>query len=874
MTPGPGDTFDRYRIEAVIGAGGMGRVLRAFDPKLRRRVAIKVLAQGASGDAEQVASVLREAQAAAALDHPGVVSVFDVGEAEGHPFIVMEYVEGRSLRSLVGKVSPGDALRWLTDIARALAAAHRAGLVHRDIKPENVMVRDDGAVKLLDFGIARRLDQGAPSVRSGVVGVAASTVAGTPSYMAPEQVQRLVIDPRTDQFGWGVLAYELLSGALPWQSLKDGVPAMVAVVAERQPTLRTAALGLPEHVGAVVDQALEKAPAGRFASMDDLVSALEGRATPRAVSWPGGAAEATTKTETGEPTEPGRSTLTARGGAQSEAFRDRSTVEAPGAEPTAEAPGLASTNKTASETRTGVPAAPRSRAWWPWAALAALLGVVVGAVVLRGQAPSWLPGAPAAWRPGAAALAAYAEGLRRSQNGALSAGAERFKVAIEHEPEFAAAHLRLAVVRWVDGSPASGRESHAAASRRRQRLDARDQAILDALAPCFEGPTPGTEDAVRRLVALERRFPGDAEILLLRPMILATAGRNDEGVAAFQAYLGGHEGVATAWLGLALLRGRRDELELAREAIARCTAIEPRASDCVWLGAQLAAHAGQCESARNVGSSRLLPSARRILAGDLAEADLKLGALAAEAALDKADDARLHELRAALHDEMGDLPGAAAVAAAFLERRGHTPGPGDTSVEQIASDPTVIFQGVLLAAGRIDQATFSARRAAWSEAWRGRGLTPDARELWARSHAGPARGAEDARAALAALSPLGPPRRFVVGRLPGVDAARVYLLAGRAEEAIPLLREATASCLATSEPVRFVQAHALLGRALEALGDTAGACAAYDAVMERWGKARPRSVTAEEASARRDALRCEPAGKMPSSSAPAVSSGG
>lgn len=164
-----GDPFGRYVIEAVLGEGGMGRVYRALDTRLERKVALKILRpptethEGAgvsSGDVSDGPSrLLREARAAAALDHPNAVSVFDVGEVDGIPYIAMELIEGRSLRTCMGDatVPMERRVRWLIEIAQALAAAHGRGLVHRDVKPENVMVRNDDVVKVLDFGIARRV---------------------------------------------------------------------------------------------------------------------------------------------------------------------------------------------------------------------------------------------------------------------------------------------------------------------------------------------------------------------------------------------------------------------------------------------------------------------------------------------------------------------------------------------------------------------------------------------------------------------------------------------------------------------------------------------------------------------------------------------
>jgi hypothetical protein len=282
----PGDTFERYTIEAPLGQGGMGCVYRAHDARLGRRVALKVISDGdREGRAEADARLLREARSAAALDHANVVSIFDVGDHEGTPYIVMELVEGTTLRDAVGDPSvPLSArLARLADVARALAAAHARGLVHRDVKPENVMVRRDGVVKVVDFGIARRAGSGVdPHGETETPALPTLTVdgvkLGTPVYMAPEQIRGDALDGRTDQFAWGVVAYELLAGRLPWRGSSDAMAVMASVLtdpADPGPLERAA---VPPAVRAIVLRALEKRPADRFASMDDVARALDAAA--------------------------------------------------------------------------------------------------------------------------------------------------------------------------------------------------------------------------------------------------------------------------------------------------------------------------------------------------------------------------------------------------------------------------------------------------------------------------------------------------------------------------------------------------------------------------------------------------------------------
>ncbi len=276
----PGDTFDRYTIEALIGQGGMGSVYRAYDPRLGRRVALKVISEG-SASADANARLVREARAAAAIDHPNAVAIFDVGELDGAPYIVMELIEGRTLRPAEGDAALPIPTRvaQLSGVARALGAAHRRGLVHRDIKPENVMVRDDGMVKVLDFGIARRTG-GTVDPRNTARAPALPTLTvegvmlGTPVYMAPEQIRGVELDGRADQFAWGVVAYELLAGELPWRG-EDALAVMASTLTDPADGATLERAGVSSAVARVVLRALEKSPEDRFASMDELQKALE-----------------------------------------------------------------------------------------------------------------------------------------------------------------------------------------------------------------------------------------------------------------------------------------------------------------------------------------------------------------------------------------------------------------------------------------------------------------------------------------------------------------------------------------------------------------------------------------------------------------------
>jgi serine/threonine-protein kinase len=269
-------SIGRYTIERTLGTGAMGQVYLAFDTRLQRRVALKVLRAGAATlGLDAVETALREARAASAIVHPHATAVFDADEVDGVAFIVMEYVPGTLLRRFIGDPTQPLAtrVRWLVDVAGALAAAHAVGVVHRDVKPENVMVRDDGVVKVLDFGIARvpAHDDASDAPRSLAATWSHGGFVGTPGYMAPEMLLQQEMDARADQFGWGVLAYELLAGKLPWKRV-DTAFGMIASAITDQP----APLGgdVPPEIAAAVARALAKSPGERFPSLAHAAAAL------------------------------------------------------------------------------------------------------------------------------------------------------------------------------------------------------------------------------------------------------------------------------------------------------------------------------------------------------------------------------------------------------------------------------------------------------------------------------------------------------------------------------------------------------------------------------------------------------------------------
>jgi len=312
MPIAPGTRLGPYEIVEAIGAGGMGEVYRARDPRLGRDVAIKVLPTAFSTDPDRLQRFEQEARAAAALNHPNILAVHDIGRHEGAPYIVSELLEGETLRERLTSSSrarndaphadtrAGGApkaskeglpvrkvIDYATQIAQGLAAAHDKGIVHRDLKPENVFVTTDGHVKILDFGLAKLTElAGTPSGATDLstkLGTNPGMVLGTIGYMAPEQVRGSAADHRSDIFAFGATLYELLSGKGAFRR-ETAADTMSAILREDPLDLPVADRHIPPALARIVDRCLEKSPAARFQSTRDLAFALEALSSPSGTS--------------------------------------------------------------------------------------------------------------------------------------------------------------------------------------------------------------------------------------------------------------------------------------------------------------------------------------------------------------------------------------------------------------------------------------------------------------------------------------------------------------------------------------------------------------------------------------------------------------
>jgi serine/threonine-protein kinase len=259
----------RYRVDTMIATGGMSAVYRGLDMRLDRPVALKVMDSRYAGDTQFMTRFQREARAVARLKNPGLVAVYDQGIDGQHPFLVMELVEGGTLRELLrerGPMPPHAVAAVLAPVLGGLAVAHRAGLVHRDIKPENVLISDDGEVKIADFGLVRAVAEAKIT--------STSVILGTAAYLSPEQVSTGDADPRSDVYSVGILAYELLTGDTPftgdsalavaYQRMDSDVPAPSTVIA-----------GVPAQFDDLVLRATAREPGERYADAQDMADDLE-----------------------------------------------------------------------------------------------------------------------------------------------------------------------------------------------------------------------------------------------------------------------------------------------------------------------------------------------------------------------------------------------------------------------------------------------------------------------------------------------------------------------------------------------------------------------------------------------------------------------
>ncbi|MEQ9317891.1 MAG: protein kinase [Polyangiaceae bacterium] len=850
----------RYLVQSQLGHGGMGAVYRAHDTLLDRGVALKVLRDDAeNGDGDR-RRLLREAQAAAKLDHPNIVRVYDVAELDGSLCIAMELVEGTTLRERTHGADHDLDTRigWLLDIAHALEAAHAAGVVHRDLKPDNVMLRSDGVLKVLDFGIAKLVRHDIDTLDLDTV-TDDGELVGTPAYMSPEQLSQLRVDGRTDQFAWGVLAFELLTGQLPWGE-RDLLQTLTAVLRQEAPRACDLVPELGQAVSAVIARTLAKDPALRFATITDAASALERAHTPR-----------------------------------------RQSFVPPVADPLL---SLAPTQPVV-----------RARRWRLPLMMAGWLAVLgVGAAFHRcTEAPPAAPNAPsgatASSSPRAvtdleapettspAALAAYQSYLTGYRSGSRSL--EELNRAIELDPELAVAHVRLALRSYV-WQPDTARIHAAKAISLRDRLVPRDRAMLSMVEPLVMAQP--ADHAAWLVAATEatNAFPHDAELRWFQGWAYGMNRQVDQARRAFREATELDPGFAWAWQFLAESNAKRGHVDEARGQVDACLEANPAADTCRLIRIVLQSTAGRCADVLEDIDRLLLAQPgdvpmleRRSFAlvalgkpYEAAEATLARiervaeaeswrasrhraqlrafrgdfeGALTAvdewEAAVAKSTFEVVHAaptaLRAELLIEMGELERARRLADDYFNRRAAWVPDPRRSEFAIAEDARPVLWEAQRLAG---DAAANAARIAWRDAYLAAGRSL-AQLAWLHVDAAFARDEAEARAALAAIPQDGLPTYAPLSPVHALRG-RVLARAGKTHQAIEQLELAVAECRRFKHPMVYSRALADLGEAYERAGDRR-ACQSYAALLERWSPAR--SVTAAKVARRAAALSCDDA---------------
>lgn len=870
-----GEKFGRFEVRGELGRGGMGIVYAAIDATLGREVALKVL--HVSGDVERRRRFMREARSAAAVTHAGIATVYDVGEQDGTVFIAMERVRGKTLRAWLDEqadIPIVEAQRIARSIARTLAKAHEQGVVHRDLKPENAMLTDDGDVKLLDFGLAKLVGPSL-SENGSTTDTQEGRIMGTPCYMSPEQARGLAVDARSDIFSFGVMLYELLTKQRPFTGATS-VDLLASITRDEPAPVRELAPNISPDVARVVTRCLRKAPAERYADARALAKDLEAACATNSETISLPALPAVPE----KPEQPQKTGLARK-------LPSLAAIFALGA---------------------GV-----SLAWWQISSNPeSHAGSVANAKGLESASVATL--APAlSGSPRAEALELYRRGVAEFRKGAP--WLELLSQAAEKDPTLVEAHVQIAAGRLFHLNPERAREHYRKAIDLSARLEEKDRIILNAVEPLILGQPSDWAESMRRFSKATEKYPNDA----LYWFYLAVATSNFEDFGKANEYLmkaiSLDKGFAYARTLIAMNTAYEGRFEAAESAAEECLNVVPDSVLCMELISRLRLREGRCESMAQVARRMIAASTSRsygeiVLAESLAARGQPLATV--EHALSQAEASRLEltgnstgrknrrflvyrllarilagdfetaETRAReleklsetshLQDDRGAVAKyltqvfletgrkseAGDVIMGFLDRRdAWEPNPSAEDIA-MAQDATPFLLLAAAEAEKLSPDERAHRRDTWLHDWQDR-ATPIARNyLWMHAYASTAYTAEESKRAIEALRQSGSLPPFRPETMADAYMGRMYLLAGRTDDAITWLGQATQSCATLQFPFEQTRAFLWLGQAKESKGDTKGACGAYQVVLDRWGQAKPKSVSADQARARVSALGCRP----------------
>ena len=881
---------DKYVVETVLGTGAMGYVVAARHKLIGQRVAIKFIKSSYVDDADALERFMREARTLVAVQSENVVRVLDYGKMpDESPYLVMELLNGRDLLAELrarGPLPLGEAAEIVLQACEGLAAVHARGIVHRDVKPANLFLttRANGKllVKIVDFGISK-----APKLNDEELSLTRNSL-GSPHYMSPEQLRSArTVDARSDVWSLGVTLHRTLTGELPFGGESVG-SLMAAVMTDNPRPLRSLRPDLPAEMEAIIKRCLEKNAEDRFGSAQELADALAPFAMP-------------SDRRPSEP--PPRDDPSPAPPPPSAAAHESTTTNAHVAQARSSDPhGDVRRRRTVLAIAIGAPLI--------LAGLALTLApkgerVAVTTLATRPTASTAIAitDAPPPKTTSAEAAAAYQTGLQAIRDGSLLAALESFERAAMTDPMMAAAELRCALYGDSLGGADTRRHARTAMALRASLTDD-DRDLLLAVEPLYLPPHPDMAEARRRIDALVASRPRDAELVFLSARIfMNTKPRAEVRRLCDRALRLDPKFAAALWL-----RGLIEELEWDRPAVLRtveqCMTVSPAAASCLRVRANLESLEGECaayetDAKRMLAMETVSHRAYEYLAAALFARNAPIDSVrealrlkwraspeAVRQSVQLADEANLaiatgdftgalkdaremeslaeasgneHErivaatLRIELHTELGQPIVAAQVADAYLRRMGAWPGR-----DSIDDDPRPLFYAAATRGGLRSASERDAVHAEWVATGNAQAEPLERARVWLEGDAQPAETREEAESALAAMADYAPLPTVVVPGPIGWTApalGKMYSLAGRAAEALPSLRLVTSSCRALGEPGEMTRARLRLGGALEATGDAAGACAAYQEVVRVWG-AEKRSVTANAARARIGALGC------------------